>query len=189
MPKATSLLQTQPDPPLDITPDQSTPAAGAMHKKHGNLEAMITSILQELCVPAHISGYFYLREAIIFAVNKMDIITGITKTLYPNIAELFNTTASRVERSIRHAIEIAWDRCDPKSRYKFFYFDLSYIQYRPTNSEFIATIADYIKIQIKSENENDISINSFAIAACPAIIGSEFVAINHLNFLADEAVL
>ncbi len=110
------------------------------------LECVITSIIHEIGVPAHIKGYQYLREAISLAVEDMDIINAVTKALYPAVAKRFNTTASRVERAIRHAIEVAWDRGDLETLQKYFGYTVSNIKGKPTNSEFIALIADKIAL-------------------------------------------
>ena len=115
-----------------------------------NVEAMVTSIIHEIGVPAHIKGYQYLREAIILAVEDMDVINAITKVLYPQVAKTFQTTPSRVERAIRHAIEVAWDRGDLETLQRFFGYTVSNTKGKPTNSEFIALIADKLQLQIKN---------------------------------------
>ena len=115
-----------------------------------NIETMVTSIIHEIGVPAHIKGYQYLREAIIIAVNDMDVINAITKVLYPQVAKTFQTTPSRVERAIRHAIEVAWDRGDLDTLQRFFGYTVSNTKGKPTNSEFIALIADKLQLQLKS---------------------------------------
>lgn len=112
-----------------------------------NLETMVTSIIHEVGVPAHIKGYQYLREAILIAVDDMDVINAVTKVLYPEVAKRYHTTASRVERAIRHAIEVAWDRGDLETLQKYFGFTISNIKGKPTNSEFIAMIADRLQLQ------------------------------------------
>ena len=114
-----------------------------------NIETMVTSIIHEIGVPAHIKGYQYLREAIIIAVNDMDVINAITKVLYPQVAKTFQTTPSRVERAIRHAIEVAWDRGDLDTLQRFFGYTVSNTKGKPTNSEFIALIADKLQLQLK----------------------------------------
>ena len=114
-----------------------------------NLEALVTEIIHEIGVPAHIKGYQYLREAIILTINDMDIINAVTKVLYPEVAKKFNTTPSRVERAIRHAIEVAWDRGDIETLQKFFGYTVSNIKGKPTNSEFIAMIADCLSLRQK----------------------------------------
>ena len=115
-----------------------------------NIEALVTGIIHEIGVPAHIKGYQYLREAIIIAVNDMDVINAITKVLYPQVAKTFQTTPSRVERAIRHAIEVAWDRGDLDTLQRFFGYTVSNTKGKPTNSEFIALIADKLQLQLKS---------------------------------------
>ena len=115
-----------------------------------NIEAMVTSIIHEIGVPAHIKGYQYLREAIMIAVDDMEVINAITKVLYPQVAKAFQTTPSRVERAIRHAIEVAWDRGDLDTLQRFFGYTVSNTKGKPTNSEFIALIADKLQLQLKS---------------------------------------
>ena len=106
--------------------------------------------IHEVGVPAHIKGYQYLREAIMIAVQDMDVINAITKVLYPQVAKTFSTTPSRVERAIRHAIEVAWDRGDLETLQRFFGYTVSNTKGKPTNSEFIALIADKLQLQIKN---------------------------------------
>ena len=120
-----------------------------VRKDRSNIEALVTSIIHEIGVPAHIKGYQYLREAIIIAVNDMDVINAITKVLYPQVAKTFQTTPSRVERAIRHAIEVAWDRGDLDTLQRFFGYTVSNTKGKPTNSEFIALIADKLQLQLK----------------------------------------
>ena len=115
-----------------------------------SIETMVTGIIHEIGVPAHIKGYQYLREAIIIAVGDMDVINAITKVLYPQVAKTFQTTPSRVERAIRHAIEVAWDRGDLDTLQRFFGYTVSNTKGKPTNSEFIALIADKLQLQLKS---------------------------------------
>ena len=115
-----------------------------------SLEAMVTDIIHEIGVPAHIKGYQYLREAIVLTSNDMEMLGGVTKVLYPAVAKKFNTTPSRVERAIRHAIEVAWDRGDVEVLQKFFGYTVSGIKGKPTNSEFIAMIADRLVLQRKA---------------------------------------
>lgn len=116
-----------------------------------NLESMVTAIIHDVGVPAHIKGYQYLREAILIAVADMDVINAVTKVLYPEVAKRFNTTASRVERAIRHAIEVAWDRGDLETLQKYFGYTVSNVKGKPTNSEFIAMIADRLQLQQKEQ--------------------------------------
>ena len=113
------------------------------------LEREITAIIHEIGVPAHIKGYQYLREAISLAVEDMEVINAVTKVLYPAVAKKFGTTASRVERAIRHAIEVAWDRGDLETLQKYFGYTVSNAKGKPTNSEFIAMIADRLQLQQK----------------------------------------
>lgn len=115
------------------------------HKKYV-LENEITGMIHEIGVPAHIKGYQYLRESITLAVNDPDIINSITKILYPTIAKKFETTPSRVERAIRHAIEVAWNRGNPDVLNNLFGYTISNGKGKPTNSEFIALIADNIRL-------------------------------------------
>lgn len=116
-----------------------------------DIETMVTGIIHEIGVPAHIKGYQYLREAILLAVEDMDVINSITKVLYPRVAKTFDTTPSRVERAIRHAIEVAWDRGDLDTLQRFFGYTVSNTKGKPTNSEFIALIADKLQLQLKSQ--------------------------------------
>ena len=113
------------------------------------LESVVTDVIHEIGVPAHIKGYQYLREAIMLAIDDMDVINSVTKVLYPEVARKFNTTPSRVERAIRHAIEVAWDRGDLETLQKFFGYTVSNIKGKPTNSEFIAMIADCLSLRQK----------------------------------------
>ena len=115
-------------------------------------ELTVTEILHQIGVPAHIKGYQYLREAIIIAVNDMDVINAITKVLYPQVAKTFGTTPSRVERAIRHAIEVAWDRGDLETLQGYFGYTVNSAKGKPTNSEFIAMIADRIRLRKKNQD-------------------------------------
>jgi len=115
-----------------------------------NLEARITNILHEIGVPAHIRGYHYMREAIMMAVGDLDVLNYITKELYPSIAKKCNTTPSRVERAIRHAIEVAWSRGQIDAIDSMFGYTVSNTKGKPTNSEFIALIADRLRLELKS---------------------------------------
>ena len=114
--------------------------------KARDLERQVTAIIHDIGVPAHIKGYQYLREAITLAVGDMEVINAVTKVLYPAVAKKFGTTASRVERAIRHAIEVAWDRGDLETLQKYFGYTVSNAKGKPTNSEFIAMIADRISL-------------------------------------------
>lgn len=120
------------------------------HNKEENLEALVTNVIHEVGVPAHIKGYQYLREAIIMVVNDIDVINQITKSLYPKIAAKYTTTPSRVERAIRHAIEVAWGRGQQEAVENIFGYTISASKGKPTNSEFIAMIADKLRLELKS---------------------------------------
>ena len=115
-----------------------------------DLELMITEIIHQIGVPAHIKGYHYLREAIILSIKNEEVINSITKLLYPTVAKKFSTTSSRVERAIRHAIEVAWDRGDIDVLNSYFGYTINNDRGKPTNSEFIAMIADKIRLRIKA---------------------------------------
>lgn len=116
-----------------------------------DLDTEITTLLHEMGVPAHIKGYMYLREAITMVYHRIDILGNITKVLYPEIARHYNTTSSRVERAIRHAIEVAWVRGNIDSISEIFSYTISYNKSKPTNSEFIAMIADRLRLIHKRE--------------------------------------
>lgn len=128
-------------------------SAGAMQPvrdlRKTSLESQVTAIIHEVGVPAHIKGYQYLRDAIMITVSDMDVINAVTKVLYPEVAKRFGTTASRVERAIRHAIEVAWDRGDLETLQKYFGYTVSNAKGKPTNSEFIAMIADRLQLQMR----------------------------------------
>jgi two-component system response regulator (stage 0 sporulation protein A) len=117
--------------------------------KGRNIDANITSIIHEIGVPAHIKGYQYLREAITMVYNNIEILGGITKVLYPSIADHYKTTPSRVERAIRHAIEVAWTRGNIDSISHLFGYTINISKSKPTNSEFIAMVADKLRIEHK----------------------------------------
>ena len=108
-------------------------------------------MIHDVGVPAHIKGYQYIREAILLAVENEEIINAITKTLYPTLAKKFNTTPSRVERAIRHAIEVAWNRGQIEVHDKIFGYTVNSNKGKPTNSEFIAMIADRLRLEAKSK--------------------------------------
>lgn len=115
-----------------------------------NLEVTITEIIHQIGVPAHIKGYHYLRYAIMTAVQNPDIINAVTKQLYPTVARHFDTTSSRVERAIRHAIEVAWDRGDVEVLNSYFGYTIHNSRGKPTNSEFIAMISDKLRIGMRN---------------------------------------
>lgn len=114
------------------------------------IEVKVTEILHQIGVPAHIKGYHYLRDSIIMSVENPDIINAVTKQLYPSVAKKYNTTSSRVERAIRHAIEVAWDRGDVDILNSYFGYTIHNSRGKPTNSEFIAMISDKLRLQIKT---------------------------------------
>ncbi len=114
------------------------------------IELKVTEILHEIGVPAHIKGYNYLRDSIIMSIENPDIINAVTKKLYPGVAKKYETTSSRVERAIRHAIEVAWDRGDVEILNSYFGYTIHNGRGKPTNSEFIAMIADKLRLQIRN---------------------------------------
>lgn len=115
--------------------------------KESRLRKEIAGLILELGVPPDAKGYFYLREAIIYKVNDPDIVLSMSKVIYPHIAKMFSTSAALVEHAMRHAIKVAWDKGEPASRQRIFSHTLSYSTWSPTNSEFIATIVDHVKLQ------------------------------------------
>ena len=114
-----------------------------------NLEMQVTEIIHQIGVPAHIKGYQYLRDAILMAIEDDSIINAVTKRLYPAVAKKHGTTSSRVERAIRHAIEVAWDRGDVDTLADYFGYTIHHERGKPTNSEFIAMISDKFRLQLK----------------------------------------
>ncbi|MBQ8001047.1 MAG: sporulation transcription factor Spo0A [Ruminococcus sp.] len=116
----------------------------------GGIELKVTEILHQIGVPAHIKGYHYLRDSIIMSVEKPEVINAVTKKLYPSVAKKYETTSSRVERAIRHAIEVAWDRGDVDVLNSYFGYTIHISRGKPTNSEFIAMIADKLRLQLKN---------------------------------------
>lgn len=132
--------------PSAPTKKQSRENAG----KPKNLEASITGIIHEIGVPAHIKGYMYLREAITMVYHDIELLGSITKVLYPDIGKKYNTTSSRVERAIRHAIEVAWNRGNVDAISSLFGYTVSVTKSKPTNSEFIAMVADKLRLEHKA---------------------------------------
>lgn len=114
-----------------------------------DLETQVTQIIHQIGVPAHIKGYQYLRTAILMTINDSEIINSVTKVLYPSVAKKYSTTTSRVERAIRHAIEVAWDRGDVDTLNSYFGYTIQNNRGKPTNSEFIAMIADNLRLKLK----------------------------------------
>ena len=132
------------------SPVHQTIGARNVKNRSLSLETKITAILHEIGVPAHIRGYHYMREAILMAVDDLDVLNYITKELYPTIAKKCNTTASRVERAIRHAIEVAWSRGKVDVIDSLFGYTINNHKGKPTNSEFIALIADRLRLELKA---------------------------------------
>ena len=128
-------------------PDNVTPLTSA--RGFISLEVTVTEIIHQIGVPAHIKGYHYLREAIIMSVNDPEMINSVTKVLYPAVAKRFDTTSSRVERAIRHAIEVAWDRGDVDTLNSYFGYTVHNTKGKPTNSEFIAMISDKLRLKLR----------------------------------------
>ncbi len=134
----------------DILRDKTNSSQqGVALSQSKDLETNITMYIQQLGVPAHIKGYQYIRDAIMMVIEDMDAINSITKFLYPTVAKHYNTTSSRVERAIRHAIEVAWDRGNPDILNDLFGYTILSTRGKPTNSEFIAMIADKIRLDMK----------------------------------------
>ncbi len=115
-----------------------------------DMEAQVTKIIHQIGVPAHIKGYQYLRYAILLTIDDNEVINSVTKVLYPSVAKKYQTTTSRVERAIRHAIEVAWDRGDVDTLNSYFGYTIQNSRGKPTNSEFIAMIADNLRLKYKS---------------------------------------
>lgn len=129
--------------------DESNPSSGEILSLDRELEITITDILHQIGVPAHIKGYHYLRDSIMMCVHHPEIINAVTKELYPSVAKKYETTPSRVERAIRHAIEVAWDRGDVDVLNSYFGYTIHNGRGKPTNSEFIAMISDRLRLHNK----------------------------------------
>jgi len=129
---------------------EQAPAYGSSTNPLRELEIKVTDIIHEFGVPAHIKGYLYLREAIMMVYHEIDLLGHVTRKLYPRIAEKYMTTPSRVERAIRHAIEVAWNRGNLESIEKVFGYTVPFDRTKPTNSEFIAMIADKLRLELKA---------------------------------------
>ena len=128
---------------------QEAVVEAATYKKAHDLEKDVTDIIHEIGVPAHIKGYQYLREAIMLSVEDREMLSAVTKILYPAIAKKYHTTSSRVERAIRHAIEVAWNRGDMDTLDSMFGYTINVGKGKPTNSEFIALIVDKIRLRYR----------------------------------------
>ena len=126
-------------------------ASSSIKEKLGDedIETQVTQIIHQVGIPAHIKGYQYLRSAIIMTIEDNEIINSVTKILYPSVAKKYSTTTSRVERAIRHAIEVAWDRGDIDTLNSYFGYTIQNNRGKPTNSEFIAMIADNLRLKYK----------------------------------------
>ena len=124
-------------------------AAMQTEERTSDIETQVTQIIHQIGVPAHIKGYQYLRTAILLTVKDSDVINSVTKVLYPSVAKKYATTTSRVERAIRHAIEVAWDRGDVDTLNSYFGYTIQNNRGKPTNSEFIAMIADNLRLKYK----------------------------------------
>ncbi len=144
------VLQYGQVPAMRETRSASPIQATGMMSPELNMEIRVTNVIHDIGVPAHIKGYQYLREAIIMAINDMHVINASTKILYPPSATRFSTTSSRVERAIRHAIEVAWDRGDIEVLQGYFGYTVNNIKGKPTNSEFISMIADRVRLEIRT---------------------------------------
>lgn len=118
-------------------------------RNDNDLQVTVSEIMHQIGVPAHIKGYQYLREAIILSINDREMMSSVTKVLYPTVAKTYSTTSSRVERAIRHAIEVAWDRGDVDVLSSYFGYTIQNSRGKPTNSEFIAMISDKLRLRMK----------------------------------------
>ncbi|MBP3360313.1 MAG: sporulation transcription factor Spo0A [Clostridia bacterium] len=132
-----------------LTDNVEAVQTNTQNQKNYDLETIVTSVIHDLGVPAHIKGYHYIRSAIMMVVENMDMLNYITKRLYPEIAKQYQTTASRVERAIRHSIEVAWTRGHQETMNEIFGYTIQTYKGKPTNSEFIAMVADRIRLQLK----------------------------------------
>ena len=132
-----------------LTRTRQAPAPTEGDNTPPDIETQVTKIIHQIGVPAHIKGYQYLRTAILMTISDSDIINSVTKVLYPSVAKKYSTTTSRVERAIRHAIEVAWDRGDIDTLNSYFGYTVQNSRGKPTNSEFIAMIADNLRLKYK----------------------------------------
>jgi len=136
------------------------PGIFAGENNHSHIEMIITDIIHQIGIPAHIKGYHYLREAILLSINDEEMLESITKRLYPSVAKRFETTPSRVERAIRHAIETAWDRGDVDVLNNMFGYTISVGKGKPTNSEFIALITDNLRLRFKITRKKNLNMTA-----------------------------
>lgn len=151
-------LHTYIDETYKIIPEKNNTNSNCIFNVSNNyanvdLEIEVTNIIQKLGIPPHIKGYYYLRESIILLVNDIEALDSVTKMLYPSIARKFNTTPARVERSMRHAIEVCWSRGNLEFIDSLCYYTVNKDNYRPTNSEFIAIISDKLRLTLKYNNK------------------------------------
>lgn len=135
---------------LVLAPSAPVPVQGATASRHRPLDVEVTNIIREIGIPAHIKGYQYLRDAITMIVNEVELLGAVTKVLYPTIAEKYGTTPSRVERAIRHAIEVAWNRGNIEMINRLFGYTVKMDKGKPTNSEFMAMIADKLRMEMRA---------------------------------------
>lgn len=140
------------------TPDASAGKVFTLPVSAADLEKQVTSIILEVGIPAHVKGYQYVRRAILMAIADPEVINGVTKVIYPTIAKEFKTTPSRVERAIRHAIEVAWDRGNVETLTSLFGYSVSGTRGKPTNSEFIAMIADRLRLENRPAPQEELTI-------------------------------
>ena len=135
--------------PSGVTAAPKPASADSRGESGSDIETQVTKIIHQIGVPAHIKGYQYLRTAILLTIRDSDMINSVTKVLYPSVAKKYQTTTSRVERAIRHAIEVAWDRGDVDTLNSYFGYTIQNNRGKPTNSEFIAMIADNLRLKYK----------------------------------------
>ena len=142
----------------DFIRGNSSRTSGAIKSSDSELQIQVTEILHQIGVPAHIKGYQYLRDSIIMSIEHPEIINAVTKQLYPSVAKKYETTSSRVERAIRHAIEVAWDRGDVDVLNSYFGYTIHNGRGKPTNSEFVAMISDRLRLHMKQvPNRGDVA--------------------------------
>ena len=135
---------------LAVAPAAPCPAPSSTIGRPRPLDVEVTNIIREIGIPAHIKGYQYLRDAIVMIINEVELLGAVTKVLYPAIAEKYNTTPSRVERAIRHAIEVAWNRGNVEMINRLFGYTVKVDKGKPTNSEFMAMIADKLRMEMRA---------------------------------------
>ena len=136
-------------------PQQNLVKQAPVEEEEEDMEKQVTTAILEIGIPAHVKGYHYVRSAILLAIEAPDAINAVTKIIYPTIAKMYNTTSSRVERAIRHAIEVAWDRGNVDILNNIFGYSISSSRGKPTNSEFIAMIADRLRLKNKKKDQDE----------------------------------